>query len=75
MADKRGGASTADDGLAIRAFIHGALVGAVLHQLKGFLAINVEQGLEPGGDYEPWFTIVTDAGHRIRVSVEVEVKD
>lgn len=59
------------------------LAAAVASMLQGVLAMSavrqdvikvatVEQGRDEAGTYENHFTVVTAAGHRIRVTVEVE---
>lgn len=62
------------DAQASRALLQGALIGHAMHGLRdGPCRIErVEQDTDKQGNYLPYFTIITGAGHRIRISVEVE---
>ena len=57
-----------------RALIQGALFGHVAgDSFREFISVGgLEQERDDDGNYLPYFVIVTGAGHRIRISVEVE---
>lgn len=63
---------------AVRAILQGAMCMAAqmpraTPPLKDLVKIyQVEQGMTEDGDYQDWYTIVTEAGHRIRVTLSVE---
>lgn len=60
------------DGQAIRAFLQGTLFGVVS---RGDMPIPIDSMWTPtsaDGDYLNHFIITTKAGHRLRVSVEVD---
>lgn len=57
--------------LAVRAAMQGALLGGARAQSVIKIA-DMKLGMDPDGNYEHHFIIVTESGIRIRVSVEVE---
>lgn len=63
---------------SIRALLQGAMAMQVglnrpTPPIKDLIDIrSVEQEKDEYGDYRPYFTIVTGAGHRIRVTLSVE---
>lgn len=66
------------EALAVRAILQGAMymqtsLNKPTPPLSELVKIrDVEQEKDEYGDYRPYFTIVTQAGHRIRVTLEVE---
>lgn len=70
------------DAQASRALLQGATLGLFLKAIHdtaegqvprvGACAIsNITQDVDADGNYRPWFTITTGAGHRIRVTFDV----
>lgn len=55
------------DALDARAFIQGSMVGALMH-----LPVRVSQETDEHGVYRPYFTAITNRGHRIKVTVEID---
>lgn len=66
------------DAQMVRSLIQGAMYVQTgserpARPLSSLIKISsVEQGKDVHGDYLPYFTIATQAGHRIRVTLEVE---
>lgn len=66
------------DAQASRALAQGILVGTMLSQSRvnnphRVLKVNVvEQDLDAQGNYNHYFVVETENGHRIKVTVEVE---
>jgi hypothetical protein len=66
------------DAAAARSLTQGLLVGEMLAQsrinnpYRVLKVRSVEQDMDEQGNYNPYFTVVTESGHRIRVTVEVE---
>lgn len=60
------------DARASLKLIQGALC-ASSNKLRPFIKIDeIDQPVDPQGNYEDYFVISTGAGHRIRVTLEVE---
>jgi len=61
------------DAKAVAAFLQGAIAGSAMH---GDLNVKVQTVETPqrGGDYLNYIVIVTESGHRIRITVEAEVE-
>lgn len=71
------------DAGASRALLQGSVAGMLIKSIRetpegqlpriGACAVsNITQGLDEHGNYQPYFTITTGAGHRIKVTFEVE---
>lgn len=66
------------DAAMSRSLLQGALVGTFMRDVKGGVFGNVvkihdvEQDQDADGVYLPHFTVITGAGHRVRITLEVE---
>lgn len=64
--------------VAMRAFLQGAMLIQTLSQgptapIRGIVKVkDIEQGVDSDGIYLPYFTVVTESGHRFRVTIEAE---
>lgn len=63
------------DGKLVASFIQGTLLGTVFREGRSQIGVHiaeVETPQDSDGNYEDYFVVVTAAGHRIRVKVELE---
>ena len=65
------------DGQASRALLQGTFMGIVMKEAKGGTLgacriQDLDQDVDEHGNYLPYFTIITGAGHRVRVTFELE---
>jgi len=59
------------EGLAVAKFLQGQLAGLALSHRLDIKIADVTVPIDAQGDYEDHFVVTTEAGHRIRVSVEL----
>jgi len=66
------------DAQSVRSLVQGAMymqasLNAPTPPLRSLVKIrDVEQLVDEHGNYQPWYTIITESGHRLRVTLEVE---